>query len=565
MRFRRGWSALHYQHAIVGVLLLSCLLYAGLIVGWTLQSPNTVSKQEFQATRPSVTTLPRPEKTNTEAFGVSLLRGHDQQLSSGNFPQAVMDSPSNSPQGRRLTCLGWRATANCSPNGSRLPQNDQDCSSSIPDGTSGYCEVKDLDSNESFKVMKRTCDRGYKGTVLRCSEAPGFANFRAKAQQVIDKVLVPGYTLPKMDGPLQGIVMVVYPKLVASVYATVRALREVLGCQLPIEIWMRPDEMNKVPGALEPLFDLARNKSFGEITFEAIRHRQAVLFNSKIYSLYNSKFQQVLFLDADNAPVKDPSYLFSTAEFQKTGAIFWPDYWHPEHTIFGINQTSLLWQLLDLPFVDMLEQDSGQLLIDRKRHAGPLALVLFYGFHSPNYFNKLKLAWGDKDLFRFAWLKLGASFHMIETLPAVAGEVTGQWFCGMTMAQHDPKGEVLFLHRNQLKLTGDAKLGKFDSRLKKVFGNSPKLILSEDGYPDPAIWTHLVSFRKDAPRTEYTIERHAAMNRFTGLQRCFGGRELHKKPHFHTQKFEDLNFAGLELKLRQYALAGARLQQKKRS
>ncbi|KAK1943186.1 hypothetical protein P3T76_005823 [Phytophthora citrophthora] len=412
--------------------------------------------------------------------------------------------------------------------------------------------------------MKRTCDRGNKGTILRCSDAPGFANFRVKAQQIIDKVLVPGYTLPKKEGPLQGIVMVVYPKLVASVYATVRALREVLHCQLPIEIWMRPDEMNKVPGSLEPLLNLAKNKSFGEITFEAIRHHQAVQFNSKIFALYNSKFQQVLFLDADNIPVKDPSYLFSTAEFRMTGAIFWPDFWHPEQTIFSINQTSLLWQLMDQPFVDMFEQESGQLLIDRKRHAGPLALVLFYGFHSPNYFTRLKLAWGDKDLFRFAWLKLGASFHIIDTLPAVAGEVNGQWFCGMTMAQHDPSGEVLFLHRNQLKLTGDAKLGKFDSRLKSVFENSPQLILSEDGYPDPAIWTHLVSVRKGTPRSKYTIVKHSVMNRFTGLQRCFGGRELHKNPHFHTEKFEDLSFAGLELKLRQFALAGAQLQQKKR-
>ncbi|KAF4132218.1 putative Mannosyltransferase [Phytophthora infestans] len=289
------------------------------------------------------------------------------------------------------------------------------------------------------------------------------------------------------------------------------------------------------------------------------------MFNTKIYAIYNSKFEQILFLDADNVPVKDPSYLFKTLEFEKTGAIFWPDFWHPGRTIFAINQTSLVWQLLDTPFVDMNEQESGQLLVDRKRHATPLALVLFFRFHLPNYFNRLKLAWDDKDLFRFAWLKLGASFHMIEKLPAVAGEVSGDVFCGLTMAQHDPSGDVVFLHRNQLKLTGDSKVENFDPRLKKVFGNAvpSQRAISEDGYPDPAIWTHLVSFREDSPRSEYIIQKHGAMNRFTGMQRCFGGRELHRNPHFDTQEFTHLSFAGLELRLRQFAMSAAKLQVKK--
>ncbi|KAG7381640.1 hypothetical protein PHYPSEUDO_005798 [Phytophthora pseudosyringae] len=600
MRPRRQSKAgrvLRWQHAALGVLLLSSLLYAGLIVSWTLQSPETVQrgpgvnvfqrgKQALEAeTRRAhahhvrvdglaeVTASSRASATP----GDNLLRVSGQQslvepsstrrkkLFSGSAPHdAVVKLPSNSSQVRRFKCLGWRATAECSPNGSRLPQNDQDCNSTIPDGTSGYCEVEDLDSNERFMVMKRTCAKGYQGTVFRCSDAPGFANFRAKAQQVTDKTLLPGYALPNMNSSAslarQGIVMVVYPKLVASMYATVRTLREVLKCNLPIEVWLRPNEMNKAPGALKPLRDLARNTSAGEITFEAIRHPQAFQFNSKVYAIYHSKFQQVLFLDADNVPVKDPSYLFQTHEFVKAGAVFWPDFWHPGQTIFAINQTSLVWQLLDMPFVDMFEQESGQLLVDRKRHAAPLALVAFYAFHLPNYFNRLKLAWGDKDLFRFAWLRLGAAFHMIDTLPAVAGEVTGQWFCGMTMAQHDPSGDVIFLHRNQLKLTGDSKLQNFDPRLKNVFGSIQPAV-EDDGYPDPAIWTHLVSFRENSPRSEYTIQKHAAMNRFTGLQRCFGGRELHTNPHFYTQEFADLSFAGLESHLREFAMTGAQLQQ----
>ncbi|EEY63308.1 uncharacterized protein PITG_15004 [Phytophthora infestans T30-4] len=153
---------------------------------------------------------------------------------------------------------------------------------------------------------------------------------------------------------------------------------------------------------------------------------------------------------------------------------------------------------------------------------------------------------------------------MIKKLPAVAGEVSGDVFCGLTMAQHDPSGDVVFLHRNHLKLTGDSKVENFDPRLKKVFGNAvpSQRAISEDGYPDPAIWTHLVSFREDSPRSEYIIQKHGAMNRFTGMQRCFGGRELHRNPHFDTQEFTHLSFAGLELRLRQFAMSAAKLQVK---
>ncbi|EEY67865.1 uncharacterized protein PITG_18263 [Phytophthora infestans T30-4] len=128
--------------------------------------------------------------------------------------------------------------------------------------------------------------------------------------------------------------MVVYPALVASAYATFRLLRDVLGCKLPIEIWFSPDEIRKTPGSLAPLHTLNQTAT--------------------------------------------GDFLFKTPEFVKMGAVFWPDYWHPQNTMFYINSESVVWQLLDMPFVDMFEQESGQLLIDRRRHSVPLHLDLFH-------------------------------------------------------------------------------------------------------------------------------------------------------------------------------------------
>uniref|UniRef100_H3GDJ3 Nucleotide-diphospho-sugar transferase domain-containing protein n=1 Tax=Phytophthora ramorum TaxID=164328 RepID=H3GDJ3_PHYRM len=399
--------------------------------------------------------------------------------------------------------------------------------------------------------MKRTCTRGKQAAIFQCSDAPGFANFHVEAEYAVDKVLAPEFALPNVNSsqgyPRQGIAMVVYPQLVASAYATIRALREVLNCQLPIEIWFRPDEMRKSPEGLDPLKSLTSDGIVGNLTFEKIDDPRAVRFNAKIYAIYHSKFDQVLFLDADNVPVRDPSYLFETPEFVETGAVFWPDYWHPGNTIFFVNAKSLVWQLLGTDFVDMFEQESGQVLVDRQRHAAPLELVRFYAYHRPNYFNRLKLAWGDKDLFRFAWLKLGAPFHMIEAPPAVAGKMFGKSFCGMTMVQHDTTGEVLFLHRNQQKLSGKPSTDQVDGSQK------PSADTEQDVYPDPVMWTHLLSFRNTSARSEYVIQGHWE-NQFSNHRRCFGRRMLRSNPHFYLREFTEFSFAGLETDLRKFAM-----------
>ncbi|KAG6622103.1 Tryptophan--tRNA ligase [Phytophthora cinnamomi] len=318
--------------------------------------------------------------------------------------------------------------------------------------------------------------------------------------------------------------MVVYPKLVASAYANVRVLRDVLSCTLPIEIWFNVDELADFRGLFAPLQQLAI--SVGGISFHPMRGSQAKGFYSKIFAIQNSFFDRVLFLDADNVPVRDPSFLFESPEFVTTGA------------------------LLDLPFIDMFEQESGQLLVDRVRHSAPLELVNFYAFHEPNYFQKLDLVYGDKDLFRLAWMKLNASFHMVQIPPAMAGRVIGGSFCGMTMAQHDANGEMLFLHRNQFKLTGER-----DSRFGNAAEEDPNALgaMQADGYPDPVIWTHLLSFNTTADSKMYLIDAYRAPPQFPDWQPCYGRRDVADLGVFYLKEFAKLTFANIETDLRRFA------------
>ncbi len=41
--------------------------------------------------------------------------------------------------------------------------------------------------------------------------------------------------------------------------------------------------------------------------------------------LQNFSLTSILYLDADNLPIADPTYLFAAQGFRETGAVFWPD------------------------------------------------------------------------------------------------------------------------------------------------------------------------------------------------------------------------------------------------
>ncbi|KAG3193866.1 hypothetical protein PC128_g9868 [Phytophthora cactorum] len=508
--------------------------------------------------------------------------------------RSVKMLPVDEKKQRRLKCVGWRATGHCTPHGPRDPKSDKGCYNVVPNSVSGYCEVEDQDTGELFRVMKRYCASLRYDATFRCIEAPNFVKYKIESDEVAEKALAPGFALPNVIDatakPHDGIVMVVYPKLIASAYATIRALRTVLGCRLPIEIWYREQEICAGSEALSPLLELSNTSEAGDISFHKINDNWATGFGAKVFAVYNSFFERVLFLDADNVPARDPAYLFDSPEFVDTGAIFWPDFWHPGHTIFNIHGQSLLWEVLGTTFVNSFEQESGQLLIDRRRHAAPLDVVKFYTVKSPNPFMRLKLAYGDKDLFRLAWMKLNIPFTMIQTPPAVAGKVINESFCGMTMVQLDPKGEVLFLHLNANKLSGEVKREKIHHRAQAIKNVRDKLLkeginhvpdqqevdeelarlsltpeptLEPDGLPDPAMWTHLLSFNTTSPRSFYRISAYRSTPQFPDWQRCYGQREIGKNQHFYTQEFADLPFSGLESHIRAFAQEAEQIRQHK--
>ncbi|KAL4106654.1 hypothetical protein PRIC1_004701 [Phytophthora ramorum] len=526
------------------VLVLSISLYALLLLAvWSdtqypAQGTTEDTQQHVQLVRSD---LDADDGSNSSQHNTSVTSNTATQVSSATMMRTFLDSDGPSTLGiPTFSCLGWRQTGDCSPDGPREPDNDASCSTNIKAGASGYCLLRNEDTGEDVQAMRVNCSSLRDEVRFNCRQAADFARVAPQVDALMSATRQE--ETPKQEEvamePKNGVLMVMYPELLSSVYSTVRLLRS-SNCSLPVELWYLEKEMGANPLNDSHLLQSLVNE-YGPISLRGIAEGDVDGFNSKVYALAHSELDQVLFLDADNSPVKDPTYLFTAPEFVQSGAIFWPDFWHPMNTIFNVNKQSLLWELVGTPFVDMFEQESGQLLIDRRRATVALEIVQFLALRKPDHFERFKLLHGDKDLFRLAWLKTNTSFHMIQTPAAAAGMVKGKQFCGMTMVQHDPQGEVLFLHHNGKKLIGDEEKTR--------------------------VWTHLQSFvfpdtlaslnSNATERYEYmTTNYHVRIfggGIFRGFPMCYGDNKM-KSEFYRTTSWDDLPYRDLEDRLHDFA------------
>jgi hypothetical protein len=172
-------------------------------------------------------------------------------------------------------------------------------------------------------------------------------------------------------------------------------------------------------------------------------HRPSVpaSFGKKVWSAaYAASFRHILLLDGDSLPLIDPEPLFDAPDYKRAGSMFWPDFWHDAWT------DASLWRALGVvpPWqreeADQEEDrdegaavvgsaaasqqqqqqqdqqphhplqrrrwrhrllESGQLLVDRERHAD--ALEWAWLLNGPNREVVYKAMHGDKDTWRLAF------------------------------------------------------------------------------------------------------------------------------------------------------------------
>lgn len=260
----------------------------------------------------------------------------------------------------------------------------------------------------------------------------------------------------------RGIVTAIFDRQFPSLWVLLSELAR-LRVSLPIEAFYFADELSPRNAELAKSFGL--NITLREHADEARGYA------SKPFAIWRSSFQEVLWLDCDNFPLRDPSFLFEDPEYRAKGSLFWRDvvstdrvfYWHP---------SSIIWPLFNVPMNDAEEFETGQLLIDKEKCWQELGLTLHFNIRSDIYVQRLI---GDKDTFRLAWQNLSAArkrptraslylshpelvpYGFMPYGPFHMGRpnIWHKWGGGTVMVQRDREGAPLFVHRNIDKFNVD--------------------------------------------------------------------------------------------------------------
>ncbi len=216
-------------------------------------------------------------------------------------------------------------------------------------------------------------------------------------------------------------------KYFASLYVTIRALRHT-GCTLPIQVWYlgRNDEM---PADRQSLLAPWQVEC---VDADAVRRQHPARnlngWELKVFATLHSPFEELLFLDADCYPCRNPEHLFDLPDYRTQGAIFWPD--------TATVDLRLKWPAFGVPDPQRPGSvESGQYVVNKKTAWRPLNLAWFYNDHSDYYY---RYGYGDKHTFEVAW----ASCRQ----PFVMWQPHARW-ADVAYLHPGPEGVTLFVHR----------------------------------------------------------------------------------------------------------------------
>jgi len=242
--------------------------------------------------------------------------------------------------------------------------------------------------------------------------------------------------IPNYEGIYQGrgIVMVAGgDRYLTNAYASIRLLRD-KGCTLPIQVWYlgineeRPEIQREIEKWDVEFVDA--HKVNEQLTTP---HTHLNGWECKPFAIIHSRFQHVLFLDADVFVDKDPEFIFDSAEYKTHHAIYMPDF-----NIMGTDRS--FWKIFGIQYREEPEFESGIIFINKEKCWNALNLankICEYGTRF--YFNHIH---GDKDSFRAAHHITHTDFYQEkQPIKRLRGTMVQHW-------QHEP----IFYHRNMDKL-----------------------------------------------------------------------------------------------------------------
>ena len=254
------------------------------------------------------------------------------------------------------------------------------------------------------------------------------------------------FTFWKQSRPTRGIVTTAGgPLYFLNAYLNFRLLRE-KGCDLPFEWFYLGAEMTPAMlGEARKIPNLRLINLGGKSKNNA---KDKGGWQSKIEAIVQSRFDEVLFLDADNFPRRDPEYMFHEPLYVKYGAVFWPDMWKwsadgNPHVGYAAGKL----ELDDRFGVTLPEQqiESGQMMFCKRKCGKALDAVRTLNRNSADTY---KVVFGDKDTFLIGFLQTHTDF-LINPYPC-------ERFRG-GLYQKDLHGDQLFSHLTGAKFQWHAR------------------------------------------------------------------------------------------------------------
>ncbi|SCV00881.1 LAMI_0G07910g1_1 [Lachancea mirantina] len=275
----------------------------------------------------------------------------------------------------------------------------------------------------------------------------------------------------------EGIITVGGGRFSLLTYSMIKVLRE-HNTTLPVEVIIPPqdegdnDYCNNVLPALN-----AKCVYFRDVLPKSLlKDWKFERYQIKAVALLISSFKKVLYIDADNFPLKNLDGIFESNVFEENGLVLWPDLWRrmtapvfyrianvevdflkrvrslgddvsppSRYSAFAPDE---MYNKKSVPFHDLLgtvpdsASESGQLLVDKTRHFQTLLLALYYNVYGPEWYYSLfsqgTAGEGDKETFAVAAHVLRRKYYQVKTKLSFDGYWTkGPSFHGVALLQYD--------------------------------------------------------------------------------------------------------------------------------